>query len=665
VPQNNPLAVHWRHSISFKLFLLMTVTLLVAIAGISVHNGIRYWEQQKKQSMQEAINEATRSANAASTTIELWSNMLDTMMQENLGPGGATASEIENKIAANLYSNPKFLAISIYTLDARNNVKLLASGFTPHTDSSDFISSEPRGMELNLKAYVGAAAREIGRQYAGKRNEHASYYGVRNIAHQAGTDVIEIRKMFEHPASKVRFAVFLHVWPGSLGSLTKHTQHLRSFVVDKTGKVFLASQRSSLQADSMFSSPSMAIVSQGGVPQSSRTYDDTSGAPIVEVITMVPDSDLFVVVERNNSRELAQITQDIKMTALLSWIFVLLAVMASFLASRAVTRKIIEAVQATLRIAAGDMKIKLNADRKDEVGLLALSVNHMASKIRMLLEVEVEAARQEKELKTAQAVQQTLFKENSKQGEKIVIHGHFEPASECAGDWWFDIKVSDTRQLVIIADATGHGASAALIVALAFSYFKTIGLLLKSEDFSDRSPSRILGDLNTLLVQSGKGRTTMTMFLAELNTDTMVMRYANAGHLAPLLIPADGEDDRLPKKTANPGKRRLMPILGGGSVLGFEADGIFQEHSVSIRRGDRLFFYTDGLIECLGVDGQSMTPMDLRRQLAEVTDSDPNANLCDAIVKIAKQRLGKTARKDDITVVVAEVDPQRGSGAAA
>jgi serine phosphatase RsbU (regulator of sigma subunit) len=480
---------------------------------------------------------------------------------------------------------------------------------------------------------------------------------ISNIAADAGLDVIQVRKIFEHQPSKSHFVFHLYIWPETLRSLTKHTANLQSYVISKDSKTLLSAKNSPTKPGTLFSSPNLALVVSGNAPMSSRSYEDPQRGPIIEVITSIPNTELHFVVERTSAAELAQIRQDVKMTALLSWIFVLLTLMASFLASQAVTKKINEAVQATLRIASGDLQTRIAADRRDEVGLLAMAVNHMASRIVTLLEVAVEAARQERELKTAQAVQKTLFKENERQGDIIAVQGHFEPASECAGDWWFDLSLSPTRRLVIIADATGHGASAALIVAVAYSYFQTLHLLARSDGLLHKGPASILSDLNKLLVQSGRGATTMTLFLADIDTETMTMRYTNAGHVPPILIPRAADDDRLPKKSANPGKKRVLPVLGGGVPLGFDGTSVFQEHETTVRRGDRLFFYTDGLIECLGVDGQSMTAMDLRRQLAELTDEDPEGNLCQTIVRLARERLGNTPRNDDITMVVTEICP--------
>lgn len=647
--------VHWRHSLRFKLFLLTTTLLLIAVAGISTHNGVTYWQQQKRQSSQEAVNEATKSASAASSTIELWSNMVDTMMHEAVSAAGSSAKSISDKIEASMFANREFVGVTLLLADTRGKIEVVTTQFTSHLNAPEFGAVSAKDLQNNLKKHTDKMFQNLKTQLQKPKPPALEPLLVANISAGVRTDLIEIRKVYRKPDGKSQFIAYLHVWPGRLKALVRMTPALNSVVIERGGKVFLAPDNSPWSKSKNFVSPNLANLTDA-VPIITRSFDHEDGSPVVEVITRIPQTPLLFAVQRSNRAELDQIKKDVTKTATLSWIFVLITLMASFLASRKMTTKINEAIQATIKIAAGDLQTRVSADRNDEVGLLAVSVNHLAGRIRNLLDVEVEAARQEKELKTAQAVQQTLFKENSKHGDKIIVQGHFEPASECAGDWWFDIKLSETKHLVIIADATGHGASAALIVALACSYFQTLGLLLRAEHFEQRGPARILSDLNQLLVRSGRGKTTMTMFLAEINTETMTIRYANAGHVPPLLIPHKADDERLPKKSKNPAKSRLIPLLGGGVMLGFDATTKYTENKTDVRLGDRLFFYTDGLVECMGVDGQSMTAMDLRRQLAEFTTKDPSTNLCTTVVQTARLRLGNTPRNDDITVVVAEIN---------
>src|SRR5690606_35511909 len=102
----------------------------------------------------------------------------------------------------------------------------------------------------------------------------------------------------------------------------------------------------------------------------------------------------------------------------------------------------------------------------DEVGGLAQGFNFMAGEVSRLMEETKEAARMEGELETVRLVQETLFPEPVKRVGDFHLAGHFEPASECGGDWWHYCKVGD-KLFIWIGDATGHGAPSAMVTSAA------------------------------------------------------------------------------------------------------------------------------------------------------------------------------------------------------
>src|SRR5205823_2940179 len=116
-----------------------------------------------------------------------------------------------------------------------------------------------------------------------------------------------------------------------------------------------------------------------------------------------------------------------------------------------------------------------------EVGGLAESFNYMAAEVSRLMSETAEKARMQSELATVKTVQETLFPASQSQFGPIRIKGHFEPASECGGDWWNYSRVED-KIFLWIGDATGHGAPAALITGAACSAAAVI------EGLPDMSP---------------------------------------------------------------------------------------------------------------------------------------------------------------------------------
>lgn len=115
-----------------------------------------------------------------------------------------------------------------------------------------------------------------------------------------------------------------------------------------------------------------------------------------------------------------------------------------------------------------------------------------------------EKARMESELQTAKTVQETLFPAFQNTFENLQIAGHYEPASECGGDWWYYYKTNN-KIILCIGDATGHGAPAALITSAARSAASvTENLNLEAH--------QIMHYLNKAIYDVSRGRVMMDFF---------------------------------------------------------------------------------------------------------------------------------------------------------
>jgi serine phosphatase RsbU (regulator of sigma subunit) len=307
----------------------------------------------------------------------------------------------------------------------------------------------------------------------------------------------------------------------------------------------------------------------------------------------------------------------------------------------------------------------------------------MAIQIVRLLEVQAVAARQEAELRTAQAFQTTLFPKRVENETYFRVQGHYRSASECAGDWWSYYRLSASRTLVLVADATGHGAPAALVGATAFGFFENYARSVIAGTRQEQAPASLLRAFNDMLWESGAGRSSMTMFLLLLDSETHELTYVNAGHVPCLFLPRDASDERLSRKkrkaqrhasefgadeSTQPGNvpaepvpaeviphgKRSAPLLGAGSVLGFGPDPQFEEKTLQLRHGDRFFLYTDGLTECVNDQGQSIKPARLRELLGEMACLR-EGELRETFVTRMNNHFGNASLDDDITVVVVEM----------
>lgn len=288
------------------------------------------------------------------------------------------------------------------------------------------------------------------------------------------------------------------------------------------------------------------------------------------VVSLVPQSEALKAVKVLVIRSL-----------LFMMILVSVTVIISLFASSNLTSALSDLSQATDKVAEGHFDIRVKVTSTDEVGSLAESFNAMASEVARLMSETAEKARMESELKTAQTVQETLFPPNEADFGDIKISGFYEPASECGGDWWHYCEVNE-KVYLWIGDATGHGAPAALITSAAKSAATIIERL-------NVEPDAALNLLNQSIHDVSKGKIMMTFFIAQYDKKTRTLSYSNASHEAPYLI----------RKTDQPLKKKdLIPLNEVNNPrLGQNRDTQYAQTKIQLEPGDRLFFYTDGLLD--------------------------------------------------------------------
>lgn len=193
----------------------------------------------------------------------------------------------------------------------------------------------------------------------------------------------------------------------------------------------------------------------------------------------------------------------------------------------------------------------------------------------------------ERELRVAQRIQRTLVKLAGIEADGWEITSEYRPARSIGGDFFDVFPLLDParpRELgVVIADVSGKGISAALLMAFVRPIMRTA---------MDRSgdPVEALERTNTILVDERRTGLFVTVLAGVLNLDTGDFTFANAGHEMPLIVPADGSEPRA--------------IPGGGTLLGmFGRLGVALER-VRIEPGNALVLYTDGVTDARAADGQ-------------------------------------------------------------
>ncbi|CAN5230344.1 hypothetical protein BH11PLA2_BH11PLA2_21590 [soil metagenome] len=159
---------------------------------------------------------------------------------------------------------------------------------------------------------------------------------------------------------------------------------------------------------------------------------------------------------------------------------------------------------------------------------------------------------------------------------------HYAPLDHLGGDY-FDYAQADENHLgLLIADASGHSIAAAMVAVMTRIAFGEVA-------YSTAFPGNVLNALNARLLNVADERF-VTAFYCVLHRKTRVLRYSAAGHPDPYHI--DGRTGA------------VTPLSTRGFLLGIMPDEVYAEREVTIRPGDRICFYTDGVTEARNSIGE-------------------------------------------------------------
>lgn len=381
-------------------------------------------------------------------------------------------------------------------------------------------------------------------------------------------------------------------------------------------------------------------------PEGIEELHSGAGMRYLASFSEVGVADLVVVSMVERHAALAAVDVLLRKSFLFFAAIIAMTTILAVIASRGMTLALSRLSAATQKIASGDFGVRVDIQSGGEIGLLATSFNAMAGEVSRLMRETAEKARMESELATAKAVQETLFPESTARIGSVEIAGHYEPASECGGDWWYYCENGD-KVYIWVGDATGHGAPAALMTsaARAVASVITIGAPL--------SPSDCLSILNRAICDTGKGKMMMTFFLACIDTKTGQMAYANASHEPPLL---------LRQMSHEPKRDDFIPLNGVNSPrVGEQRDIGFKETTIQLEPGDTVAFYTDGVVDVKSPDAKSWGERRFMKSLAgeihkalhqpgEIKGEAKNA--LGGVVQTLAEFRGETPLDDDVTLIL-------------
>jgi len=253
------------------------------------------------------------------------------------------------------------------------------------------------------------------------------------------------------------------------------------------------------------------------------------------------------------------------------------------------------------------------------------------------IRLQKESLRQEamkKELELAARMQKMLIPDNRHmpRNPDIIVNGFYFPHFEVGGDYYDCIKLSDRRTGFCIADVSGKGISAAILMS---NFQASLRALLTS----DIDLEQLIHKLNSIVVANAAGEKLITFFVARYDNKTKVLEYINAAHNPPVLY-----------NTVTGDVIHIQPSCVGIGML--DEIPVVKKSEITIKDFSKIVCYTDGLSELKGDDGEDIGTKEIIKYIS-------NKELLEKNITAMIKHLGIPDTNpylfDDVSIIVAEL----------
>jgi phosphoserine phosphatase RsbU/P len=269
---------------------------------------------------------------------------------------------------------------------------------------------------------------------------------------------------------------------------------------------------------------------------------------------------------------------------------------------------------------------ELDAFPPEQLQLLQALCSHIAVAVRnchRFRAEQQERQRMSREAEEARIIQQALLPKASPYIPGFAISGLSVPAGDIGGDWYDFIPFNDGCWGLVLADVSGKGTAAALLMSATRA-------MLRSLADTCSSPAETLSKLNQLMVEDFPTGRFVTLIYAVLDPQNRTLKFASAGHLPPLFV--EGDDARFLHSAA-------------GTPLGLSKSG-FSESEIHLKEGSRLVLYSDGITEAAGFNEEEYGAARLREHALK-----PQAS-SESILADVRGYVDGAGLQDDATVIL-------------
>jgi len=248
-----------------------------------------------------------------------------------------------------------------------------------------------------------------------------------------------------------------------------------------------------------------------------------------------------------------------------------------------------------------------------------------------------ESLRQEalkKELELAARMQKMLIPDNRHmpKNPKFIVTGFYHPHYEVGGDYYDCLKLSDTKTGFCIADVSGKGISAAILMS---NFQASLRALFTAETDLEL----LIHKLNTIVVKNAAGEKFITFFIARYDDKTRILEYINAAHNPPVLYNTEsGDVKHFGASCVGIGMLDDIPVVKKSEIL--------------ITGYSKIVCYTDGLSELKGDDGNDIGTKEIIRHIANKESVEGNIQ---AMIKALGIPDNNPYMFDDVSIIAADI----------
>src|SRR5215813_5328770 len=311
------------------------------------------------------------------------------------------------------------------------------------------------------------------------------------------------------------------------------------------------------------------------------------------------------------------------------------AVVTGIILTRAITGTVDQLYNATQQVREGDLTHTVKIERRDQLGILGESFNLMTGSIRSLIEEQKQRQRLENEISIAREVQNQLFPQRVPLVPGLEIEAICKAARMVSGDYYDFIELSPTKVAIAIADISGKGISAALLMASLQAALRSQLLAPGSDTLST---AELVARLHRHLVRHTADDRFATFFIGVYDSETRLLRYTNAGHLPSFCLCGD----------------HAVYLDKGGMVLGVYDEYEFEQGVETVPPNAVLIGYSDGLVEPENVYGEEFGIARLKDAAMRLNGSTPRT-IALGMMQAVEDWAGTPEQADDMTVIVARM----------